>query len=389
MSQVAADRVQAAQALGVLADGPALEHLGLLLTSDRDPAVRAAAARAFAQTGDPLYQALLASVAASDPDAGVRAAAAAASQRLWAAGLRPRWAAGLSLLCPGCGYFHLGQPGRAAAYIGTTVALVGAAVVLASANGLPSLDSEGLGPRMTPSVGPLALPTLMAAQNLWFYGIFASYRDARLLRGDQGYRYPVSPESLTDLLTAPVRPSVLRRPWFWLGLPLALGAAAGFSALVSPGDFSGHMRSLGDGGGVWFLGRHYGTGPGVALASSYNASLFLPVGVGEEALFRGTIQAGLSEELGLWPGWVVASLIFGGVHFFNFVDQPGGLATGAKAVPFLTAVGAYFGLVSIETGHTLATNVALHTWYDFLLSTLSFVADPDHQPFSLRIGMPF
>src|SRR5438046_3109200 len=90
-----------------------------------------------------------------------------------------------------------------------------------------------------PAADPLAqraLPALIAAQNLWFYGIFASYRDAHRLRGDEGRRYPVSHEELGQLVSAPVRPRVLRRPWFWAGLPLALGAAVGYSLLSSPQD---------------------------------------------------------------------------------------------------------------------------------------------------------
>ena len=61
----------------------------------------------------------------------------------------------------------------------------------------------------------------------------------------------------------------------------------------------------------------------------------------------------------------------------------------ARAVPLITAVGGYLGLVAIETGFQLETSVALHFWYDFLVSTIGFIADPDHQPFAIRIGLPF
>jgi membrane protease YdiL (CAAX protease family) len=388
-SQSSEDRLAATTLLVLQGDPAALDRLLLLLRVDRDPAVRAGAARAFADTRNPLYQPALADAAAQDPDPQVRATAGRTAHQLWALGRRPRQAAGLSLICPGCGYFHLGEPGRAAAYLGTAAALVAAGIALAAndANGL-RLDSD-FGPRMTPTTAPLAIPALLAAQNLWFYGVFASYRDARLARGDEGYRYPISDEGLTRLVSAPVRPSVLRRPWFWAGLPLAVGAAIGFTALVSPREVGRGARSLGDGGGVWFLGRHHGTAAGLALGETYYASLFLPVGVGEESLFRGALQPALCESFGLWPGWAATSLLFGGIHVFNFLDQPGGLATAAKGVPFLTLVGSYFGLVAIRTGYRLETSVALHTWYDFLLGTIAFVADPDHQPFSIKIALPF
>jgi membrane protease YdiL (CAAX protease family) len=384
-----AERIEAAALLADLGGLGPLRQLAALLRHDADAQVRMAAAQAFARVREPLYQALLEAAAREDPDARVRAEAGRAAQALWARGRRPRQAAFLSLACPGCGYFHLGQPGRVAAYLGTTAGLLGAGLALASQGqgGLRLGSDEG--PRMTPTLAPLALPALMAAQNLWFYGVFASYRDARLLRGDDDYHYPVSHETLGTLVSAPVRPRVLRRPWFWAGLPVALGAAIGFSALVSAGDVGQGVRSLGDGRGVWFLGRHYRTGPGVALGETYYAGLFLPVGVGEEALFRGVLQPALCESLGLWPGWALTSVIFGGVHLFNFVDQPDGLGTAAKALPFLTAVGAYFGLTAIETGYTLETSVALHFWYDFLIGTVAFAADPDHQPFAVKIAVPF
>jgi membrane protease YdiL (CAAX protease family) len=389
-SQAPADRAQAAETLARLADPASMDRLAVLLRYDRDASVRVAAARAFALTGVPTYELVLRESAALDPDPRVRLAAEETAGTLWGLGRSPRQAAGLSLLCPGCGYFHLGQPGRAAAYLGSAVGLVASGLLLARKDGLSlGLGGDGEGPRTTPTTAPLALPALMAAQNLWFYGVFASYRDARLARGDAGYRYPISHEGLTDLISAPVRPSVLKRPWFWAGLPVALGAAIGFSALVSPHDVGSGVRSLDDGRGVWFLGRHYSNGPGVTLGETYYAGLFLPVAVGEESLFRGALQPALCDSLGLWPGWAVTSVIFGGVHLFNFVDQPGGLGTAARALPFLTAVGSYLGLTAIHTGYTLETGVALHFWYDFLIGTVAFIGDPDHQPFALRFGMPF
>ena len=150
------------------------------------------------------------------------------------------------------------------------------------------------------------------------------------------------------------------------------------------------MRTLGDPGGVRFFGRQYGTGAGFALGEAYNLSLFLPVGVGEEALFRGVIQAGLSEtSLDLWGGWALASVIFGGAHVFNFIGSGDGWRTAALAVPYLMASGGYLGLVYIETGFSLRAGAAVHFWYDFLLSTLDFIADPDHQPFVMRFATPF
>jgi len=113
------------------------------------------------------------------------------------------------------------------------------------------------------------------------------------------------------------------------------------------------------------------------------------VGVGEEALFRGVVQPALSEPLGEWGGWAIASLLFGAAHAGNFATGETDLATAAAALPFLTCVGSYLGLVSMKTGHQLESSVALHFWYDFLLSTTAFIADPEHQPFVARFGGHF
>jgi len=383
-------RVAATVALAGVPTWAARERLLLLAQADVDPGVRVAAVQALASRRDPTLEPILKMVAARDPAPQVRAAAAHAAVLVAAFGKRPATAAGFSLLCPGCGYFYLRQPLRAGAYLGTTAALLGAAVALVGDDGARlELGTRGGGPNTTPTTAPLAIPLLIGAQNLWFYGVFGAYRDARLARGDAGYTYPITREGLDDLVTAPFRPRVLARPWFWAGLPLLLGAAVGFTALVDRDDLGGGMRRLGDPGGVWFLGRRFGTKTGFALGEAYYGSLFLPVGVGEEALFRGALQPGMTETFGLWPGWAITSGIFGGVHAFNFLGQDQGLTLAAKAVPFITVVGSYLGVVAIRTGYTLETSVALHFWYDFFLGTISFIADPDNQPFALRFGMPF
>jgi membrane protease YdiL (CAAX protease family) len=163
----------------------------------------------------------------------------------------------------------------------------------------------------------------------------------------------------------------------------------GAGALIEGGFHADGRPSLFSGQPVNFLGHAYRPAPGFVLGETYFAALFLPVGVGEEALFRGVLQPGLTESLGPWGGWALASVIFGGVHVLNFVDKPGGLEDAAVAVPFITAVGAYFGYVSMKSGYTLSRNVALHAWYDFLISTVDFLVDPQHQPFVARFGGAF
>jgi membrane protease YdiL (CAAX protease family) len=358
--------------------------------SDPDARVRRAAAEGLGAMGTLGPEALLELVADADPDPGVRAAARASYDRVWPLRKSPRVAAGLSLVCPGCGHFYLRQPGKAAALLGSAAATLGGGLALA----LPSLEQSneaGPLPRFKDARGPIGLQLLMAAQNIWLYGIFAAYRDARALRADAGYRYPMSRESLTDLVSAPVRPRVLARPWFWAGLPILLGGALALGSLIDDGLITSDRRRLFDcGGGVRFLGRCFGKPAGYALGEAYYAALFLPVGVGEEAVFRGALQPGLSEWFGPWGGWATTSLLFGAAHIGNFASgRPGEARAALVALPFITVTGSYLGLVSMKTGAQLETSVALHFWYDFLLSTAAFISDPDDQPFAVRIGMPF
>jgi membrane protease YdiL (CAAX protease family) len=355
-----------------------------MLGRDIDPHVRAWAASALGASRNPDFIPALEWAARADYDAYVRAAAEAAARALRPFAHRPKVAAGFSVLCPGCGYFYLRDPTRAVAYLGAAGALLGAALLVQDQT--PVDDSGG-------HPDGRAMPLEMAIQELWFYGIFASYRDARLARDDAGARYPVAREHLTEMVIAPFNPHVLKSPYVWAGLPVLIGAAVGYGVLVSHFvsiDNGPPTRSLGDPGGVRFFGHHYGTAAGFALGSGYNATLYDMVAVGEESLFRGVVQSGLSEtSLGLWGGWAVGSAIFGGIHAFNFIGEEQGFKTAAVAVPYITLTGSYLGYVFIKKDFSLLTGVAIHFWYDFALATIDFIADPDHQPFVARVAFPF
>jgi len=368
---------------------PAAVDLELaMLQRDIDPRVRAAAAAALSDSHDPALAPALAYAAVADPDPLVRAFAARSRAALEPLAKRPKLAAGFSVLCPGCGYFYLGQPDRAARFLIVSGWLLTAGLILQETIP-PNVDQQG---RIVSRNDGRVQPLLTSFQDLWFYGIFASYRDARLARGDYGARFPVAKEGLGDLLIAPFNPHVLKSPWVWAGLPAMLGAAVGASYVISRATSnraSVALRTLSDGKGVSFFGNHYGTAEGFALGEAYNTSMFLPVAVGEESLFRGAVQAGLSESLGLWQGWALGSAIFGAAHTFNFIGDENGVKEAAFAVPYLMVTGSYLGYLYINSDFSLLRGVAVHFWYDFLLATIDFIEDPDHQPFVLRFGMPF
>lgn len=90
-----------------------------------------------------------------------------------------------------------------------------------------------------------------------------------------------------------------------------------------------------------------GAGPGgIALIA-------LMAGVGEEALFRGVIQAGLEGPLGPVAALVVASLLFGLAHY----------VTHAYFV-LATLMGLYLGLLYQWTGNLLVP-ILVHALYDW------------------------
>lgn len=84
----------------------------------------------------------------------------------------------------------------------------------------------------------------------------------------------------------------------------------------------------------------------------------LAAGIGEEALFRGLIQEGLSQGIGLPASWgiglVVASLLFGLVH-----------ALSRSYLFIATLVGFYFGVIMIVFESVVPCIVA-HALYDFM-----------------------
>ncbi len=292
----------------------------------------------------------------------------------------PAGAAALSLLFPGAGHLYLNEWST-----GTGLMCLGGAELTAlAATALDGWPKQGL------DVDPTLLLASIWYQNTWTYGVYAAYRDARLQLGDQGYRYPVPTDDLTDLLLAPFDPDVIFQPEVGLGLVgmIALGMLASYlvdGRLASDRTLVGAER-------VNFMGRAMHPAAGISLGELYYMGMFLPVGIGEEALFRGVLQSGLSEHMGQWGGLASSSLIFGAAHAPNaymMSDKGQQMRYMSIGVPFLTLLGGYMGWVYMHNGFSLAEPVALHFWYDFIMSTLSFVLDPDNQPFAIRFSLPF
>jgi membrane protease YdiL (CAAX protease family) len=81
-------------------------------------------------------------------------------------------------------------------------------------------------------------------------------------------------------------------------------------------------------------------------------ALALMAGVAEEALFRGLLQEGLAGPLGWLPALLLASALFGVVHWL----------TGLYAL-LAGAVGLYLGGLYLLTGNLLVP-IVVHALYD-------------------------
>jgi CAAX protease family protein len=83
-------------------------------------------------------------------------------------------------------------------------------------------------------------------------------------------------------------------------------------------------------------------------------AIALAAGVGEETLFRGVVQAGLTGRIGLAPAVLLAGLLFGAFHWVHW-------AYAAVAA----AMGIYLGALYGWTGNLLVP-ITAHALYDFL-----------------------
>jgi membrane protease YdiL (CAAX protease family) len=84
------------------------------------------------------------------------------------------------------------------------------------------------------------------------------------------------------------------------------------------------------------------------------ALIALFAGVGEEFFFRGWLQSFLTDKFGVWPGILVASLIFGLAHYLSLTYA---------FYAFLT--GLYLGVI-YQTSGSLYIVMIVHALYDFI-----------------------
>lgn len=228
---------------------------------------------------------------------------------------------------------------------------------------------------------PGAAVPLLALTDLWAYSQVDLIFDLELARQ---LRF-VPQDTPGELALAPFNPRVLARTDVWVGVLATTALGVGVSLLV---DESASTDHLGDDANLF--GAELEPLIGYPLAGAVGVGLFSHVAVSEEALFRGLIQSRFARRWGENAGWMGASLLFGAGHLTNlyFVPADQRLEYAAIGVPFITAIGAYLGLSYRWNDYSLAPPVAIHFWYNFLLSAVFFALDPDDSPISASITLP-
>ncbi len=262
----------------------------------------------------------------------------------------PGLAVSLSTLFPGLGHFYLDDSKTASAFMSAASMELGA-----FAYALNDGHEEA------------ATFSLLTFVNTMNYSLYAAYRDARGCNGQEFYRCKMPMESLSELASSPFRWGVLKKPEVWGGClgALAIACVVNYFAFPSDARISPMTFLEGDKISPWF--------PAIAL----------PVGIGEESLFRGVIQSRFREAFGPWTSITMTSLLFGAAHIPNafLLPEEEQWRYYAFSLPLITTFSLYLGWLT-EKNISLKESVALHTWYDLVLFSAAAAAQ------SAVIGRP-
>ncbi|MEX0962221.1 MAG: CPBP family intramembrane glutamic endopeptidase [Simkaniaceae bacterium] len=261
---------------------------------------------------------------------------------------------GLSALYPGLGHAYLGEMGEASMLAGSYTSGVVAMQQL-------SLSQDGY------------IGAFEAAMTAWSYGMYASYRDVRNYNENRIYTYDMPQDSFAGISLASVNPKILKKFEVWGGVVGALIAGATITNL----SFSDKATAL-----------------TCSSTNNIHPLFAFPTGISEEAFFRGFLQSSISE-ISNNPviGIIGSSLLFGAAHIANAGALEPEYRTRYYTVslPFITALGAYFGLLTYKN-KSLKEAVAVHAWYDFVLFLASRAvteAKINHRPVTYQISFDF
>lgn len=285
---------------------------------------------------------------------------------------RPGVAGWLALAFPGLGHAYLREPGRGAIFLGAEAAELGAIVTTISTSGW---DPEN--PADTRYQRAL-LPTAWL-QNTHLLGVYDAWRMARM-RAPPGTWQVIPEPSTPRMLLAPFAGRQLTRPSVVVPLALVWGVGIGIATQAKGGEAKYTELTK-----IPVFSREVDKEVALAVAGGYYSATFYSVGIGEEALFRGVIQTALEERWGPTWGWVGATLFFASLHAANGST----LGESAIAVGATSLIGGYLGWMYQRDGYDLTGPIFFHVWYDVGIGITTFLLDPEHQPFTAGVSIPF
>lgn len=274
----------------------------------------------------------------------------------------------LGLLFPGLGQLCTGRNTEGALLAGLGVAELGAFVGAGLKQGFGSTAS--------------LVPLLVFGDLLT-----ASALDSGLeVQRAAGLLY-VPQESLGELARAPFSGEVLARPEVFAGIAGTVVLSLLYGRLVDGPYSTQSFRQR-----PRLFGADVNSALGYPVALGLGAGIFEHVALAEEMAFRGVLQSGLSRRYGEESGLFASSLVFGLAHSSNILFLDNGhdrLHYLLFDVPFITLLGGYLGTLYRGSGYSLAPSVAVHFWYDFLVSAFGFVLDPKGSPLAFSTAMVF
>lgn len=219
------------------------------------------------------------------------------------------------------------------------------------------------------------------AHKFSMFATYDAYADLRTRSVDAAYAAGIDRRSFGELALAPFEPANYAS-WPVLGYLGSVGAIAAVSLFTAPDG-----ESVWDTGSAWLGGREYPAWLGIPLALALQVPNFIMTGVGEEALYRGTIYEELSVRLGEWPAKVVDALYFTGSHLPQKWDQLKEMGAVRLIFSMALSIGQSFWFQYIYEWQGLEAAVAAHAMSDivvFFIDWLAYGGVPNAHGFSIN-----
>lgn len=203
-----------------------------------------------------------------------------------------------------------------------------------------------------------------------FFSTYDIYKTTR--EGTKPGVYPEDWKSYTrkELLVAPFKFEVLKKPIVWVPLTLAAGVTVAFA--IKNQD------------AVWNTGTSYIDGKEVPIAASVpliavsNAVRFDATAVGEEALYRGVLYEEYKLKWGPKKAKIIDMLVFPAIHVPGDIVKGSTFEEAADKFIFRSLSTLLFDFAYDKGG--LPASTALHFWFNNVSSTINWLSNGGSPP---------